>query len=146
MSYEAVFTVVASLVDDQEVLRGPEVVATELSYWISFILTLQKRPPVIGVILTHKDKFLRQRSSGELRDFHERTIARLRDFIPQMQDEIPFWSIDARSAGDVRSMLHWIGEQHTKLVKRLPVVPFLTIKAGEVLRSIRLSEAERFIR
>jgi hypothetical protein len=100
----------------------------------------------MGVILTHKDEFLRQKSPEALRDFHERTIARLHDFVPQMQDEVPFWSIDARSTGDVRLMLHWIGEQHTELVKRLPVVPFLTIKAGEVLRSIRLSKAQHFTR
>jgi Mg2+/Co2+ transporter CorB len=96
MSYEAVFIVVASLVDNKDALRRPELVGTEVSYWISFIFTLQKQPPVIGVILTHKDKLLRQqRSPGALQEYHASALEYLRDLVAQMELEIPFWSIHA---------------------------------------------------
>jgi hypothetical protein len=62
------------------------VVATEVSYWIS----LQKQSPVIGVILTHKDKLPRQqRSPGGKRNETQRCdlLAKRRKYLHVVVNE-----------------------------------------------------------
>jgi hypothetical protein len=149
---QAVFLLVASFVDSGGRLRSVRAVAEEVAYWLSFILSLrpdtQSRSPVMGLILTHKDKlFVQDRSAEPLRSYNASVLSKLQQLVPAIAtEELPMWNIDARNSSEACSMLGWLADQHDRLVDRLPQVPRLTLRAGEVIRDMRARGTERCMR
>jgi hypothetical protein len=149
---EAVFLLVASLVDSGKKMRKVATVAGELSYWLNFILSLRMNPqsksPVIGLILTHKDMLpLPKQSVEEIRSYHADVLSKLEQLVPIIATEdVQMWSIDARNVSEACSMLEWLTEQHARLMARLQPVPRLTLKAGEVIREMRARSGVRCMR
>jgi hypothetical protein len=149
---EAVFLLVASLVDSRDSLRNATAVAGELAYWLNFILSLrmntQSKSPVIGLILTHKDMLpLPKQSVEEIRSYHKDVLSKLQQLVPIIvTEDVQMWSINARDVSEACSMLEWLADQHARLVARLQPVPRLTLKAGEVIREMRTRGGERCMR
>jgi hypothetical protein len=149
---QAVFLLVASLVDSRGRSRSAGAVAEEVAYWLSFILSLrldtQSRSPVMGLILTHKDELPRQgRSAEAMRTYNASVLSELQRLVPAIAtEEVPTWNLDARSLSEACSMLGWLADQHARLVDRLPQVPRLTLRAGEVIRHMRARGTERCMR
>jgi hypothetical protein len=147
---QAVFLLVASLVDSGGSSRSVGAVAEEVAYWLSFILSLrpdtQSASPVIGIILTHKD-MLRLQDRSEEAMHNARVLSKLQQLVPAIAtEEVPTWNIDARNSSEACSMLGWLADQHDRLVDRLPQVPRLTLRAGEVIRDMRARGTERCMR
>lgn len=140
----ATFVVVASLTTQAEVGRPPAVreaslIATELSYWLSFLQSIRsasqdEKPLEVCVVLTHLDccgeEFVAQSHVDEVR-------VELQWLVGDWIVELPMWCINSFNPNDCTPPLDWLAERHAPISSNAAHIPRLCKELEVVLNGLR---------